>query len=287
MNIHVAIKRFLPGFRSRLLVRRAINFPRDTFDKLTGRRDPLIPPHGLWFVGGEDNYQEVNEEFLRYFVELGNLRRNSKVLDVGCGIGVMASRLTGYLSPQGNYAGFDIVNVGIDWATKNITSRFPNFSFVHVDIFNKHYNPKGKLSPDFFRFPYEDGSFDFIFLKSIFTHLLPGAIQNYLAEIKRVLKPSGTCLATLFLMNSQSKELIDRGKSSLALSHPFEGCYVVDPEFPETVVGIPEEDFMRWCIASGLCTENSIRYGSWSGREEFTSYQDIVILRGMAAVTSL
>src|SRR5580700_11202148 len=104
MNVHVAIKRLLPGFESRLLLRRAINFPRDSFDRLTGRRDPLIPPRGLWFVGGEENYQAVNEEFLRYFIELGKLQPDSKVLDVGCGIGVMASRLTSYLSSEGAYA---------------------------------------------------------------------------------------------------------------------------------------------------------------------------------------
>lgn len=278
MNLHVAIKRLLPGFESRLLVRRTINFPRDSFDRLTGRRDPLIPPHGLWFVGGEENYQEVNDEFLRHFVEFGKLEPNSKVLDVGCGIGVTASRLTSYLSSEGTYAGFDIVRVGTDWATKNISPRFPNFSFKHVDVFNKHYNPRGKLFASSFRFPYEDSSFDFVFLKSVFTHLLPDAIQNYLAEIRRVLKPTGSSLVTSFLMNAESRELIARGKSTLPLIHPFEGCFVVDQLFPETAVGVPESDFMDWCNDSGPFIVKPVRYGSWCGRANFTSYQDIVIL---------
>ena len=98
------------------MLRRVLNLPRDTFDTLTGRRDPLIPPRGLWYVGGEENYRAVNEEFLKYFVELGGLRPGDRVLDVGCGIGVMAARLARFLDKSGSYEGFDIVRVGSDWA---------------------------------------------------------------------------------------------------------------------------------------------------------------------------
>src|SRR5262249_38683957 len=138
MKAHVAVKRLLPSFESRLMLRRIINFPRDSFDTLVGKRDPLVPPHGLWFVGGEREYEATNEEFMKYFVDLGRIAPDHHVLDVGCGIGVMASRLTKFLSPRGTYDGFDIVKIGIDWANKNIGSRFPNFRFTHTDIYNKH-----------------------------------------------------------------------------------------------------------------------------------------------------
>ena len=278
MNIRSIAKRLLPSFNSRLVVRRAINLPRDAFEGLTGRRDPLVPPHGLWFVGGESDYKQVNREYLNYFVNLGGLRPDHRILDVGCGIGVMASSLTSFLDPQGSYAGFDIVRVGVDWARKNIASRFPNFSFVHADIFNKHYNPKGTLSSSSFRFPYPDASFDFVFLKSVFTHLLPDSIQNYLQEIRRVMKPSGTCLATLFLINPESQELILRGQSSLNLVPYFDDCYVADTTFPETAVGILQSAFLQWCDKSGLSARPPLHYGSWCGRENYMSYQDIALL---------
>lgn len=278
MNLRGLAKRLLPGFNSRLAVRRAINLPRDVFEGLTGRRDPLVPPHGLWFVGGESDYKQVNQEYLGYFVNLGGLRSHHRVLDIGCGIGVMASSLTSFLEPQGSYAGFDIVPVGIAWAQKNIASRFPNFSFIHSDIFNQHYNPKGRLASSSFRFPYEDASFDFVFLKSVFTHMLPDSVQNYLQEIKRVLKPSGTCLATLFLVNSESKDLIGHGRSSLNLVPYSDGCCVVDEKFPETAVGMSQSAFLQWCENSGLSAQPPIHYGSWCGRKNFMSYQDIILL---------
>jgi ubiquinone/menaquinone biosynthesis C-methylase UbiE len=279
MNVRGLAKRLLPGFNSRLALRRAINLPRDAFESLTGRREPLIAPHGLWFVGGESDYRQVNREYLGYFVDLGGLQPHHRVLDVGCGIGVMASSLTSFLSPRGSYAGFDIVRVGINWAQKNIASRFPNFAFAHSDIFNQHYNPKGKLSSSSFRFPYEDASFDFVFLKSVFTHLLPDSIQNYLLEIRRVMKPSGSCLATLFLMNGESTELIRAGKSSLNLAPYSAGCYVADQKFPETAVAIPESSLLGWCGSAGLIPQMPIRYGSWCGRQRYMSYQDIVLLK--------
>ena len=282
VNIRSLAKRLLPGFNSRLAVRRAINLPRDAFEGLTGRREPLIPPHGLWFVGGESDYKQVNQEYLGYFVSLGGLQPGHHVLDIGCGIGIMASSLTSFLSSQGSYSGFDIVRVGVNWAQRNIASRFPNFSFVHSDIFNKHYNPKGKLSSSSFRFPYEDASFDFIFLKSVFTHLLPDSIQNYLREIKRVIKPSGTCLATLFLINEESTGLIRAGQSTLNLAPYSDGCYVADPKFPETAVGIPESLFLEWCGNMGLIPQMPIRYGSWCSRQQHMSYQDIVLLKPIA-----
>ena len=278
MKVSVAAKRLLPGFQSRLLVRRILNLPRDTYDRITHKRDPLIPPHGLWFVGGENDYETVNEEFLRYFIDLGGLKPDHRVLDVGCGIGVMASRLTKFLSPTGAYFGFDIVPIGISWATRHISSRFPNFSFAHVDLFNKHYNPKGTLSADTFQFPYPDKTFDFVFLKSVFTHLMPLSIRHYLGEIHRVLKPSGRCLVTIFLLNDESLDLIHRGQGSIPLLHEMDGCRVLDPQFPETAVGIPEADFAASCNSAGLNLLQPIHYGSWCGRKSYMSYQDILVL---------
>jgi SAM-dependent methyltransferase len=279
IRIRTVAKRLLPGFNSRLAVRRVINLPRDAFDRLVGRRDPLVPPHGLWFVGGEADYKRVNQEYLNYFVELGGLKPNHCVLDIGCGVGIMASSLAYFLSPQGSYAGFDIVRVGINWARKNISTRFPNFSFVHADISNKHYNPTGKLSSTSFQFPYEDGTFDFVFLKSVFTHLLPDSIRHYLQEIRRVLKPTGTCLATLFLMNAETNDLIDRGESSLKLLAYSDEAWVVDAKFPETAVGISQSAFVQWCDDSELLPQTPIHYGSWCGRQDYLSYQDIVLLK--------
>jgi SAM-dependent methyltransferase len=278
MRLGILAKRLVPGFESRLLARRVLNFPRDTYERVMHKRDPLIPPHGLWFVGGEDNYRVVNEEFMRYFRDLGDLKPESAILDVGCGIGVMAAPLTSFLNSRGSYFGFDIVRAGIKWSQKNISARFPNFTFHHVDVYNKHYNPRGVLSPDSFRFPCPDESFDFVFLKSVFTHLLPDSIRHYLSEIRRVIKPTGRCLVTMFLLNDESSDLITRGRSSIPLLHQWQGCKVTDPLYPETAIGVFEKDVPTWLSNAQLRLSSPVHYGSWCGRQSYLSYQDVLVL---------
>ena len=48
-------------------------------------------------IGG-GNLKEIGKRFLQHFIELGKLKPNDIVLDVGCGIGRMAFPLTKYLN---------------------------------------------------------------------------------------------------------------------------------------------------------------------------------------------
>jgi len=97
----------------------------------------------------------------------------------------MAVPLTRYLNEKGSYEGFDIWVEAINWTAKNITPRFPNFHFKFIDVQNKRYNPKGKLRAARLEFPYQNESSDFVFLTSVFTHMLPKDLENYLSEIAR------------------------------------------------------------------------------------------------------
>lgn len=169
-------------------------------------------PVELDFVGGQ-LFEETGIEFLKYFREIGELKPHHNVLDVGCGIGRMAIPLAGYLTGKGSYKGFDIVPAGVEWCQSNITPKFPSFEFTIADIYNKLYNPNGTQQSENYAFPYDAGSFDFVFLTSVFTHMYAEDLENYLAEVSRVLRPGGTCLITFFLINEDSQQQIDSGKS--------------------------------------------------------------------------
>src|SRR4029077_1286650 len=122
------------------------------------------------------------------------------------------------------------------WAQKNIRKRYPNFRFQLADIRNLQYNPQGKLDPAEYRFPFRDGEFDFVFLTSVFTHMLTPEVNSYSHEISRMLRPNGTCLATFFLLNKESNDLIAAGQSSLNFPHSRGGCRVFDNNAPEDSV---------------------------------------------------
>jgi SAM-dependent methyltransferase len=246
----------------------------DLRDSVSRRRDRLTPPRRLDFVGHSD-FAATGDEFLAHFVELGGLQPGERVLDVGCGIGRMARPLAGYLSYDGSYDGFDVNREGIAWCRKRYR-RNPNFRFQVADIFNARYNPRGEYRADEYRFPYDDASFDFVLATSVFTHLLEADATHYLAECRRVLAPGGRLFATFFLLNDTSRALMADGRAGLTFLDVDERLAILDEALPEEAVAYDDEWVFETLRSSGMELVG-LHPGSWSGRDEFISFQDIVV----------
>lgn len=268
------ISRFIPN-RFKEPLRRAYGFLAFSAGRPTDKRDPLLPPNWLRSVGGGD-YKQIGEEFFKYFVDIAGLKPHEKVLDVGCGTGRMARPLTEYLK-GGSYDGIDIVAPSIKWCQKTFSRSYPNFRFHFTDIYNKEYNPTGTHQASGYRFPFENSSFDFVFLTSVFTHMLPQDIENYLAEVARVLKEDGRCLVTYFLLTPDSLKLIEEKASSLTFRHELQGCRVQLENVPESAVAYDERRIRELYEKHELNISEAIIYGSWCGRKNGLSYQDIVV----------
>jgi len=269
------LKRYLPSRLKRTL-RILYCYAIDLAETVLGLRDEFTPPRSKIFVG-DASFRKPGEEFFRYFLELGGLKAGERVLDVGCGIGRMAVPLTKYLSSQGEYWGFDIVPEGIEWCQSRISPKFPNFHFQLLDIYNRNYNPGGTLRGQDCKFPYETGYFDFVLLTSVFTHMLPAELENYVSEIARVLKRNGRCLITFFLLNAESRSLIDSGDSSLDFRYEIDGTLTVDERTPEVAIAYDEAWIRMTFQKFGLQIIEPIRFGSWCGRRHYLSVQDIVV----------
>ncbi len=192
----------------------------------------------------------------------------------------MAIPLTLYLNREGSYEGFDAVDEAVQWCRSHITPRYPNFQFQTADVYNRQYNPKGRAEAETYRFPYPDDGFDFVIGTSVFTHLLPAAMERYVSETARVLKPGGRCFATFFLLNDESRRLIWEGRSRLDIRHLLApGCRVLDPGLPERAVAYDEDDAAALFERSGLDVVPPLRYGRWCGRKDAPAFQDIVVLK--------
>lgn len=249
--------------------------PLDAIDRMNGRGS-MIPPRSMIFTGGGD-FEKIGLEFKGYFTDLAGLQPSDKVLDVGCGLGRMAVPLTNYLSESGEYWGFDIVRRGIEWCEGHISRSYPNFHFQHSNVYNQHYNPEGRVRAHDFRFPFEDGCFDFVFLTSVLTHMLPIDVENYLSEISRVLKLGGNCLTTFFLLNDESERLIQCGLSTLDFSQEIQGCLTTDIDDPEIALAYREAWVLDLLERHALRMKEPVHYGSWCGRDVSLSYQDVII----------
>ncbi|MGA2177052.1 MAG: class I SAM-dependent methyltransferase [Verrucomicrobiota bacterium] len=242
-----------------------------------GGKDNLVPPRRLIDGVGGGDFTAVGREFFRYFTDIGGMKPDHRVLDVGCGCGRMAVPLIPFLSGVGEYHGFDIVPDAIKWSQRHIARKYPRFRFELADIYNKLYNNEGKIKSSEYRFAYADNFFDFTFLTSVFTHMLAGDMEHYLSEIARTLKPGGKCMINYFLLNPESKALMEQGASSIQFKHALPDCVTSDKKTPEAAVAF-EESFVRQCFAKyRLNLIEPIHFGGWPGRKQQLSYQDIIL----------
>jgi SAM-dependent methyltransferase len=201
------------------------------------------------------------------------LRPEHRVLDIGSGIGNLAIGLTGYL--RGSYDGLEIHPEAVAWCQQEITPQHPAFRFHRADVASRAYNPHGRTPASQYTFPFADRSFDFVLLGSVFTHMLPPEVEQYLREISRVLADSGTCVASFFLVNDATRSGVETGTSfmSFGVRHESGVCYLHDAAVPEAAVAF-EEAFVRDAYErAGLRIHDIHRGGWWSGEADA---QDVV-----------
>jgi len=141
--------------------------------------------------------QSAVVEATRFPARLG-YTKSSRVVDVGCGLGRLA---TGMLVEFGDaqYLGIDASENFVDWCKENIERHHPAFRFVHLDIANDLYNPAGTLDSSELRLPVDDTSTDIVYLWGVFTNMPPEHIESYIEEIGRVLRSRGRCFLTAFV----------------------------------------------------------------------------------------
>lgn len=260
----------------RLLVRRIWYFPMDLLDRMTGKRNDMVPPRGMIYIGSGDFIVQGNH-ILDLLVKYAGLTPASSVLDIGCGIGRLAIPLTGFLNEKGAYDGFDIVKKGIDWCNKRIAGKYRNFRFLHIDLKNDLYNHKTETEARSFVFPYEDHSFDCVVLTSVFTHMMPDDVDNYVGQISRVMRSGGKCLVTFFLVNEDILEKMNRGKTNFIFKHSCGDYLLMDKKVKEANIAY-REDFLQKLYDKYGLKKDAVYYGEWSNSDKFVSFQDVVIL---------
>ena len=258
----------------RKMLRKFYYLPSDLVGK--NKRPFHVPPDGDNFIGPGD-FEKIGQEFFELSKELGNITPGDRILEIGCGMGRMAFPYKAFLSEKGSYVGMDIVEEGIEWCRNRIAPNDSRFQFILADIKNDLYNPNGKFLAREYVFPFEANQFDYIFLTSVFTHMLPEEIDQYISEISRVLKKGGRVMATFFLINKNVEELIASKKSMFSFDVDFGSYRTISKQVKESNVAIDESYLLEKVEKSKLMVEG-IHYGSWCGRSDYLTFQDAVIL---------
>jgi len=229
------------------------------------------------YVGPLASFESSGAEFVAYLKLIAGLLPHESLLDIGCGCGLTALSLRDTLACGGRYLGLDIHEPSIEWCQRSIQRKHAEFEFEWIDVRNITYNPNGKYPAENYAFPVADESFDVALLKSVFTHMRPKEVDNYLREVARVLKPGGRCLVTFFLFDGSCFQDVAHRQS--ALSFQF-GDAIWRYEYensPDTAAAYSEQ-FVRDLLAKHRLALRQLFCGTWRGDRSGLSYQDLVFI---------
>lgn len=164
----------------------------------------ILPAKHLRFCGTkfrDDEYFLASAQAeANRLVEHFGLTVNSRVLDVGCGVGRLAIGILSRIGEIQHYRGVDVSKRSIQWCQRHITREHSSYQFIHIDVKNLRYNPSGKAIDVDFRLPFDDQElFDIIYLYAVFSNMTKEDVRSYLKEFQRLLAPSGKIFLTAFI----------------------------------------------------------------------------------------
>jgi ubiquinone/menaquinone biosynthesis C-methylase UbiE len=98
--------------------------------------------------------------------------------------------------------------------------------------------------------------------------MLPDDLENYLSEVKRVLKPNGKCLISYYLLSSERPQEIVNSEIRNKFVNSAKGYWTTNLKYPEDATAYPQEYILSLYKKFELKLTMPIVYGS---------LQDIVV----------
>ena len=230
------------------------------------------PPSFMDYSGG--GFVPIGNQLVQLMMARAGLADGMVVVDIGCGIGRMAVAMSKRLR-EIRYVGFDVVNYGILWCRKRF-SALPGYRFVHADIFNTFYNPRGSEAGSSYRFPVSDSTADFVCATSVFTHMPASEVTHYLRETSRCMKRGAKAYFTAFILDQESRGQIEANLTLLTFRRERQGAYVETPDEPDLAVAYDGSAFEAMVVKSGLKVV-AFYPGNWR-KLPYEDFQDAYVL---------
>ena len=249
----------------------------DVYRSVIGKRNPMTPPAMASLLIGGGDFHNVGKAIKRQLINKVGLHKHSIILEIGSGYGRVAVALTDMVCPPGRYDGVEIVEKAVKWCTEEITPSFSNFRFHHADVSNPYAKRERGQSASSYQLPFDNNTYDIVYLTSVFSHMRPAEIRAYLEEIARVMKPNGKCFITYYLINGFTESQIASNKATQDFRYNFGDFLSTHKRTPEHAIGVYESMVRKFYQEVGLVIDEPILYGSWSVGEKRFSYQDVIL----------
>jgi ubiquinone/menaquinone biosynthesis C-methylase UbiE len=181
--------------------------------RFTDFTDALIPVYNWGFevLAGREH-----EAFREHVLKLAALEGDERLLDAGCGTGMMALRIAA------RYPGCTVH--GIDISPKMIAAarRDAEKQGLVIDF------RVGSITD----LPYPDATFDVVTTNIMYHHLDLGEKRQAVVEIARVLKPSGRYVSSEFGPRARTalQRRLAKGEYTLYPSHLTEAGFLITHE---------------------------------------------------------
>lgn len=147
----------------------------------------------------------------------------------------------------------------VSWCKANISHRYPPFQFRHCDIANVSYNPHGSGNGLGVLTDLPGHSFDLIVATSLFTHLMPAMMEQYIELCAHLLAPGGAVYASFFLFGGTTHRQPDR--CGILFPHDY-GIYRTNrSDRPTNAVAFRGDYVLGVAQSNGLLLKEPVRYG--------------------------
>lgn len=291
MSLEARLRELLRGCDGAYTSLDAVYLPLDREQVLRTRNLRLIPAEPRR-RGGKVSYAEwahVVGVFQTLVGQQCEWRDDLRVLDVGCGSGLLAIACEPFIG-RGRYTGIDVAASQIEFCRGHYPAA--TCEFLHLDTVNPFYAPDQAPEPR--PWPLQDASFDMVTALSVWTHFREEDARFYLAELARVLRPGGRALVTLFLLDEDYRRSLPREAGQVSQFHGTPaGRWAFDQpaygatgwrcpawaEVPEQAIGV---DAVAWSELLADCGLEllEIMPGNWKERPG-AFFQDVLVLGKM------
>jgi SAM-dependent methyltransferase len=239
--------------------------------------------------GGKLSYAEwahVISIFQTIIYQTLGKKTGNKILDIGCGTGLLGISSQPFVTDGGTYTGIDVMIDDVNFCKSHYKSS--NYHFIHLDVANPSYasSQSSKLQP----WSIKDESQDLVTALSVWTHLNETDAIFYFNEIHRVLKKGGKAIITLFYLNEHYQDSLAKRSNEMGRFHysnqnnwifdvkayGSENWYTIpSAKYPEDAIGIAHKGLDMLLKGSGL---KLIQYypGNWKEMPG-VFFQDILI----------